>query len=392
MSHRKYEAPRHGSLQFMPRRRSRRAHGKIRHFPKDDPSLPCHLTAFMAYKAGMTHIVRDVDLPGSKMNKREVVEAVTVLETPPMIVVGLCGYIPTIRGLRCVKTVWAKHISEEVRRKYVRNWYRSKKKAFTVHMKKALKKKGKENFENGLKKIANMATIVRVIAHTQIKKVGLRQKKAHMMEIQINGGTIKEKVEFGKSLMEKQVPINSVFKEDECLDIITITTGHGFEDPVTRFGVRIQQHKSRKGIRKVACIGAFHPTRVAPTVARAGQKGFHHRTELNKKIYRLGVGDKRNASTEYDTTKKPITPMGGFPHYGIVDEDFIILKGCIAGPRKRVTILRRSMFPPTSKWALEKTTLKFIDTSSKFGHGRFQTVEEKKRYIGKTKVRIPIAA
>jgi len=46
--------------------------------------------------------------------------------------------------------------------------------------------------------------------------------------------------------------------------------------------------KTHKGLRKVACIGAWHPARVAFSVARAGQKGYHHRTEMNKKIYRIG--------------------------------------------------------------------------------------------------------
>jgi hypothetical protein len=52
-------------------------------FPKDDPKKPVHLTATMGYKAGMTTIVRDLDRPGAKSHK-EVVEAVTVIETPPV--------------------------------------------------------------------------------------------------------------------------------------------------------------------------------------------------------------------------------------------------------------------------------------------------------------------
>ena len=48
--------------------------------------------------------------------------------------------------------------------------------------------------------------------------------------------------------------------------------------------------KTHKGLRKVACIGAWHPSRVQYSVARAGQKGYHHRTEINKKIYRIGKG------------------------------------------------------------------------------------------------------
>ena len=64
-SHRKFSAPRHGSLGFLPRKRSRRHRGKVKSFPKDDPTKPVHLTAFLGYKAGMTHIVREVDRPGS---------------------------------------------------------------------------------------------------------------------------------------------------------------------------------------------------------------------------------------------------------------------------------------------------------------------------------------
>lgn len=53
-------------------------------FPKDDASEPVHLTASMGYKAGMTTVVRDLDRPGAKMHKKEIVEAVTVIETPPV--------------------------------------------------------------------------------------------------------------------------------------------------------------------------------------------------------------------------------------------------------------------------------------------------------------------
>ena len=45
---------------------------------------------------------------------------------------------------------------------------------------------------------------------------------------------------------------------------------------------------------------------------------------------------KNNASTEYDLTEKTITPMGGFPHYGEVNNDFVMLKGCVMGSKKRV--------------------------------------------------------
>jgi len=61
------------------------------------------------------------------------------------------------------------------------------------------------------------------------------------------------------------------------------------------------------------------------------------------------------------------------------------LKGAIPGPKKRVITLRKTLLTQTSRNAVEKVTLKFIDTSSKFGHGRFQTFDEKHKYLGTTK-------
>jgi hypothetical protein len=88
-----------------------------------------------------------------------------------------------------------------------------------------------------------------------------------------------------------------------------------------------------------------------------------------------------NASTAYDLTQKSINPLGGFPHYGLVKNDYLMLKGCTVGVHKRILTLRKSMHPRTSRRALEKVDLKFIDTASKFGHGRFQTHEEKKQFL-----------
>ncbi|KAF8605101.1 60S ribosomal protein L3 [Ceratobasidium sp. AG-I] len=387
MSHRKYEAPRHGSLGFLPRKRAARHRGKVKSFPRDDPKKPVHLTATMGYKAGMTHIVRDLDRPGSKMHKREVVEAVSIVETPPLIVVGVVGYVETPRGLRTLTTVWAGHLSDELKRRFYKNWYRSKKKAFTRYAKKAAESGGKST-ERELERIRKYCTVVRVLAHTQIRKTGLKQKRAHLMEIQVNGGSIADKVAFAHGLFEKPVEVSSVFEQDEVVDIIAVTRGHGFEGVTARWGTKKLPRKTHKGLRKVACIGAWHPSKVMFSVARAGQNGYHHRTEINKKIYRIGSGeDKANARTESDATDKEITPLGGFPHYGIVKNDFLMLKGSIPGTKKRVITIRKSLMVHTSRRDLEKVQLKFIDTSSKFGHGAFQTKDEKRAFMGTLKKR-----
>jgi len=385
MSHRKFRAPRRGSLGFLPKKRSRTHRGRVRTFPKDDPSKPCHLTAFMGYKAGMTHIVREVDKVGSKVHKKEVVEAVTVIETPPMFIVGVVGYIPTPTGIRQLTSVWANHLSDECKRIFYKKWYRSKKKAFTKYAKAA--SEDKSVVEKELARIKKYCTVVRVIAHTQVRKIKL-QKKAHLMEIQVNGGSIEDKVNFAHELFEKTVSVDTVFKENGMIDVIGVTKGKGFEGVTARWGTRKLPRKTHKGLRKVACIGAWHPSRVSFAVPRAGQMGYHHRTEANKKIYRIGrKDDASNGATEFDLTKKKITPMGGFPHYGEVNEDFIIVKGAVVGTKKRVLTLRQSLITPTSRSALEEVKLKFIDTSSKFGHGRFQTSEEKRKFMGTTKTR-----
>jgi len=381
MSHRKYRCPRKGSLGFLPKKRSTRHRGKVKSFPRDDPSKPVHLTAFMGYKAGMTHIVRELDKPGSKMHKKEIVEAVSIVEVPPMIIVGIVGYVSTPRGLRALSTVWATHLSEEVKRRFYKNWYRSKEKAFTKYSKRVSEKKG--SIEKRLERLKKYCTVIRVLAHTQIRKTPLKQKKAHLMEIQVNGGTTAQKVDFAYGLFEKPVPVSTVFNQDEMIDIIGVTKGHGYEGVTSRWGTTRLPRKTHKGLRKVGCVGAWHPARISFTVARAGQDGYHHRTEVNKKIYRIGKAeDKKNGSTESDITEKTINPMGGFPHYGLVKNDFLMIKGAVVGSKKRVLTLRKTLLTQTSRAALEPISLKFIDTSSKFGHGRFQTTNEKLKFMG----------
>jgi len=188
--------------------------------------------------------------------------------------------------------------------------------------------------------------------------------------------------------------VNTVFTQNDMIDIIGVTKGKGYSGVVSRWGVARLPRKTHRGLRKVACIGAWHPARVQWSVSRAGQNGYHHRTEINKKIYRIGAALKNsegvasktfNASTASDLTQKNITPLGGFPHYGEVSEDYLMIKGGIVGVVKRVVTLRKSLYPQVRRAALEEIDLKFIDTSSKMGHGRFQTKPEKDAFFGPRK-------
>jgi large subunit ribosomal protein L3e len=375
--------------------------GRIKTFPKDDPNSPVHFTAFLGYKAGMTHIVRDLDRPGSKMHKKEVCEAVTIIETPPMICVGMVGYIGTPMGLRALKTVWAHRLSDECKRRFYLHWARSKvnsHRAFVHYAKTKWAADGQaaptpsETLQAEIDNIKKYATIVRAICHTQVSLVRLGPKRAHIAEIQINGGTIAEKVDFCLKHFEQQVRVSDVFRSNEIIDTISVNKGHGFEGVTHRWGPTRLPRKTHKGLRKVACIGSWHPARLHYTVPRAGQDGCHHRTEINKKIYQIGLKDQKFDMTQpwADYTQKPITPMGGFVWYGPVTNDYLMIKGSVGGPRKRVISMRKAIAPLVKKWMSEEIHLKFIDTSSKLGHGRFQTSEEKNKWMGLRKEK-PIA-
>ena len=212
---------------------------------------------------------------------------------------------------------------------------------------------------------------------------------AHIMEIHINGGSVAEKIKFGLNVFEKHLPVASVFHENEWKGV------------VNRWGVTRLPRKTHRGLRMVACIGSWHPARVQFNIAREGQKGYHHRTEIHKKIYKIGaaitydeVGKPTNfsASTEYDMTAKNIAPVGGFVR--CVARVLVLFRehvwntiGVCAGtvPRKRPITLRKAIIQPSTTAGDDDNKQRIIDTASKYGHGRFQTSEEKKAWNGKSK-------
>lgn len=131
--------------------------------------------------------------------------------------------------------------------------------------------------------------------------------------------------------------------------------------------------------------GIRHHFTKAELAAQQGQKKKSAKEKAAESFEEKVKIGRFNAMTEHDLTEKTITPLGGFPHYGVVLQDFVMVKGCVVGPKKRVITLRKALRPQTSRNALEKVELKFIDTSSKFGHGRFQTAEDKLKFQGPLK-------
>ena len=333
MSHRKFEAPRHGHLGFLPRKRCKLGRGKIKAFAKDDRTKKPHLTGFVGFKAGMTHVIREVERPGSKLHNKETAEAVTLIETPPMTVVGCIGYIRAPNGRKQFKALWAKHVNDGFKKRIVRHYYKNKK---VPAFGKLAARYGKETRIDKVKNLMKKyCTSVRAVCHTQMvvnnkKRIHSVQTKTDpIVEFQVNGGTIAEKIDFVVSNFEKHVKVKDVFSNEEMIDTICLTKGKGFKGVTSRWHTKKLPRKTHKGLRKVACIGAWHPARVQYTVARAGQKGYHHRTEMNKKVYRIGEKRdfKKSGMTESDLSSKTINPMGGWPLYGYITNDFVMIRG-----------------------------------------------------------------
>jgi large subunit ribosomal protein L3 len=316
MGHRKTHAPKHGSLAYLPRKRAKRLLARIRYWPKIEAETP-RLLGFMGYKAGMTYVFAIEDRKRSPNYGKEIMRPATIIETPPMLVCAVRAYTKNAYGLQTITEAWMKDPPEELER------------VFTLP----------ENFntEENLKKIEeNLDKIakIRVIAITQPKQTSVPKKKPDIAEIEVGGGTIQQQFEYAKNLLGKTVNPTEIFKEGQYIDIIAVSTGKGFQGPVKRWGVTILQHKGRKTKRGIATLGPWNPHHVMYSVPRAGQMGFHQRTEYNKRILKIG------------NDGKEVTPKGGFVRYGIVRGPYILLDGSVPGPEKRPIRLRYPARPP----------------------------------------------
>lgn len=360
------------------------------------PSVKPHYTAMIGYKAGMTQVVRQVDRVGQKkLYGKEICEAVTYIETPPCVTVGLRGYVETPKGLKCLHTIFAQHLSEPFLRRQYKNWYMASKKAFSNYKKLYESAETKSVIDKQIEAIKTTCSVIKAIVHTQPSKIkAIDMKKAHVYEVVVNGGTIAEKVDFVLSNFEKEYLIDTICKPNEVVDLVGVTTGKGWQGVVKRFGVKRLQHKTRRGCRKVACIGSWNPSRVSTTVPRCGQMGFHHRTTKNVKVYSILNGsDEKSGSTHFDKTVKNLNPMGGgFKQYGLIRNECLMVKGSVNGPSKRPILIKLPCNGVKKAKLVEPVILKFIDTSSRTGNSRFQTSVEKSAVIGALKKDLMIEA
>lgn len=312
MGHRKQSAPRRGSLAYLPRGRASRQIPRVKYWPpyEGEPKL----LGFIGYKAGHTSVYYIDTTPNSPTQGLEVMKLGTVVATPPIIVAGIVGYTEENGVLKEYCRVWARDLPEEIKRK-IPTW--------------------RPNIEklDELRRALNILKEVRVIALARPKMAGLPKKKVDLLEIKV-GGPIPEALEYAASKLGKEVKISEVFERGQFVDVLAVSKGKGFEGVVGRYKVKIQPRKKRKTRREVGAIGGRSPAYVTYTVPRAGQLGYHRRTEFNKRILVITEN-----GLEY-------TPKGGFPHFGLVRTEAVILEGSIPGTPKRPVVLRFPARPP----------------------------------------------
>ncbi len=321
MAKRKHSAPRRGSLGVRPRKRAARFIPRIKSWPDPQVESPMPL-GFLGYKAGMTHVFMIDDRPGSPTFEQEIFVPATVIETPPMLALAARFYSATLYGLKPITEVWTEKIAE----------------ALQLHRKIKTLSLGKESIEKAHRKVENnkdsIARVTLLLASQPTLAGGLSKKKPDILEVKVAGSG--DLSEYALSALGKTFRVLDVFSPGQVIDVIGVTKGKGFQGVIKRFGVKELPRwtKHRKGSRR---IGARSPGMGTISHApQAGQTGFHRRTELNKRILIIGE----------DGSK--ITPVSGFPHYGLVKTDYIVVKGSVQGAPKRPLALRWSIRPP--KW------------------------------------------
>ncbi len=265
----------------------------------------------------MNYAIASDNREGSLTFGKEIVVPLTTLETPPMLACALRAYTKTYEGLQTFGEAWMEKPPKEFER------------IMSVPEKFATEESLKK-LETGLDKIVDL----RLVMATQPRLATRGKKAPDLVEVKVGGGTIKERFEYAKKILGSEVKIADVIKEGQAVDAIGVTKGKGIQGPVKRFGIRRKFHKARKTVRQVGCIGGWTPHYVMYSVPRAGQMGFHQRTEYNKLIMKIG-----NNGSE-------ITPKGGFLRYGVINTEYVMLKGSVPGTTNRLVLIRVAARPP----------------------------------------------
>ena len=324
--------PKKGSRAFGPRKRAKSQTPRLDSWP--EISGAPKIQGFAGYKAGMTHAFVVDKRAKSTTSGMEVQTPVTVVEVPPMKIAAVRFYESDILGLRTAGEVWAADVDPLLDRRV------------------NVPKRAAPDFS----RFDNIdVDDVRVLAYTQPKLVsGVPKKVPDLMELRIGGGSISERIEYAKTILGTEVTVTDFAPEGAIIDVIAITKGKGFQGSTKRWGIKLLSHRNSKHRRGIGNLGPKRPGYVRSTVPLPGQMGYHQRTELNKKIIKVG------------TDGKEVSPKGGFMNYGEVRNTYVLIKGSVPGPTKRLIRFRdATRLPKKADTGAAEVT--YVSTESKQG-------------------------
>jgi len=297
-------------MQFWPRTQAERIYPAVKSW---DFAQDHKILAFAGYKVGMTHLVYTDSYKFSQTKGQDIAIPITILECPPIKVMSVKFYTKDAYGLHSAGQLNTLKQDKELARKLT------------------VAKKAPKDAKDFERKIADYADI-RLIVHTQPSLTQIGQKRPEVFEIGL-GGTVQEKFAFALDKLGKEISLKDVFKDGEMIDVHGVTKGKGLQGPVKRFGVSIRQHKAEKTKRGPATLGPWNPHNGNFRVPHQGQMGYHTRTEINKWIVKIG------------NKGEDVNHKGGNDHYGTVKNDYVFIKGSVAGPAKRLLVLTAASRP-----------------------------------------------
>lgn len=318
---------RKGSLEFWPHRRAKRQMPRVRSWPSvAEPGF----LGFVGVKAGMTHIAM-VDDSESPAKGTEIVRAVTVIEMPKVYLYGVRAY----------------------RTNYLYNQPFAE--AYDINLAKRVGMNAiKKNDLQAIKAKAGEFNDIRALLFVDYGNLGTGNKRIMRFEMPVGGKDNADKFGFIEKWIGKEIKINDVLNVGDYIDITAITKGKGWSGVIKRFGVARQYRKATGKVRHVGVLGAWHPAKVLYTVPHAGHMGYNYRTEINKRIVKIGTA--ADAAT--------INVSGGFPNFGVIKNDFIVVDGSIPGPAKRMLRIRKAL---RNKEKVKVPQVNYVSVASKQG-------------------------
>lgn len=292
---------RKGSLQFYPRVRASKVIPNVNWSAVKRDSV--NFMGFVGYKVSMTSAWVKDDTEHSMTKGKRIAVPATILECPSMKIYSIRFY----KDGRAIKDFVV--ANDKILKKKVR-LSKSKKDSFDV-----------SNYDD-----------VRAILYTNVKNTSVDKSKPDMVEIALSGKK-EEKLAFLKERVGKEILVSEVFSKG-LVDVRGVTKGKGTQGPVKKFGLKLKDHKSEKGVRRPGSLSAKGLGRITFRAPQAGQLGYHNRIDYNHPILKVGK-----------ITEKDINPNGGFNNYGKIRNEYVVLKGSVPGPQKRGIFITPSIRP-----------------------------------------------